>query len=182
MWAIGNEADKPLVELYAERMQLSRSVPPDVSQQRDHVRHQSHAVERDIADLYNGTGRWAHTDAGMAARAVREAAADHQRAKQMLESPDLGRWSRHKARRALVEAGDRFDKAVLAWESTGQPHAKGLEAQRERLSVDAGLLEQALLPGRSSSLRTRRCRAGSQSSIRQSRVSKTTSAGAVGNY
>ena len=27
-WAIGNEADKPLVRLYAERTQLSRSVPP----------------------------------------------------------------------------------------------------------------------------------------------------------
>ena len=42
---------------------------------------------------------------GMAARAVREAAVDHQRAEQLLESPELAWWSRHKARRALAEAG-----------------------------------------------------------------------------
>ena len=58
-WAIGNESEKGLAELYAERMLLSRSVPPDLSHQLDHVRRQNHAVERDIADLYNGTSRWA---------------------------------------------------------------------------------------------------------------------------
>ncbi len=113
-WAIGNEGNKSLVGLYAERMEMSRLVPPDLSHQFDHVRRQSHAVEQDIAELYNGTGRWAHTGAGLAARAVRETAVDHQKAKQLLESPDLGRWSRHKARRAFADAGDRFDKAFLA--------------------------------------------------------------------
>ena len=141
-WAIGNEADKPLGEFYAERMQLSRLVPPDLSHQLDHVRRQSHSVDRDIADLYNGAGRWAHTGAGSAARAVREAALDHQRAEQLLESQDLGWWSRHKARREFADAGDRFDKALAAWENTGQPHATPLEARRERLGAEAALLEQ----------------------------------------
>ena len=76
--------------------------------------------------------------AGLAARAVREAAVEHQRAKQLLENPELGRWSRHKARRALAEAGHRFDKALVAWESTGQPYATRLEAQRERLGAETG--------------------------------------------
>jgi len=107
------------------------------------VRRQSHAVERDIANLYNRTGRWATTGLGLAARAVREAAVDHQRAKQFLESPDLGRWSRHKGRRALAYAGDRFDKALVAWENTGQPHATRLEAQRKRLGAEVAQLEQA---------------------------------------
>ena len=49
-WAIGNEAESSLAELYAERMRLSRSVPPDLSHQLDHVRRQSLAVERDIAE------------------------------------------------------------------------------------------------------------------------------------
>ena len=118
-WAIGNEAESSLGELYAERTQLSRLVPPDLSHQLDHVRRQSQAVGRDIADLYDGTGRWAHTSAGQAARAVREAALERQRAEQLLENQDLGRWSRHKARRALAAAGDRFDKALTAWENTG---------------------------------------------------------------
>ncbi len=142
-WAIGNEAEKALVELYAERMRLSRLVPPDISHQLDHVHRQNHDAERDIADLYNGTGRWANTDAGMAARAAREAAAEHQRAQGLLESPALGRWSRQKARRALADAGDRFHRALVIWESIGQPYATRLEAKRERLGADTALLEQA---------------------------------------
>ncbi len=142
-WAIGNEAQGSLVELYAERIRVSRLVPPDLSQQLDHVRRQSQAVERDVADLHNGTGRWAHTEAGLAARAVRVAATDHQRAKQLLESPELGRWSRHKARRALAEAGDLFNKALGAWENICQPHVARLETLRDRFGAQLALLEQA---------------------------------------
>jgi AAA domain len=142
-WAIGNQAEPSLAELYAERVQVSRSVPPDLSHQLDDVRRQSHAVDRDIADLYNGTGPWARTDAGMAARAVREAAAKRKGAKQLLESLDLGRWSRHKARRALADADIRLDKALAAWETAGQQYATRLEARRERLFAEADLLEHA---------------------------------------
>jgi len=100
-------------------------------------------VERDIADLYDGTGRWAHTAAGQAARAVREAAVQHQRAEELLESPELGRWSRHKARRALAAAGDRFDKALVDWENTAGPYATRLEAERGRLGSEAARLDHA---------------------------------------
>jgi len=143
-WVIGNEAERSLAELYAERMHLARSVAPDVSHQLDHVRRRSHAVERDIADLYDGTGRWAHTNAGHAARAVREASLERQRAQQLLENPDLGRWSRHQARRALSAAGVRFDKALTAWEGTGEPIATRLEGQRAGLGAEVAQLEQAL--------------------------------------
>ncbi len=60
----------------------------------------------------------------------------------MLESPELGWCSRHKARRALADADDHFDKAVGAWENTGQPYATRLETQRDRLGAQAALLEQ----------------------------------------
>jgi hypothetical protein len=124
-------------------MRLARLVPPDLCHQLDHVRRQNHALEGDIADLYDGTGRWARTDAGMAARAVREAALERQRAQQSLENQDLGRWSRHKARRALVAAGDRFDKALVAWENSAGPYATRLEAERGRLGAEVARLEQA---------------------------------------
>jgi len=142
-WAIGNEAERSLDELYAEQRRLERSVPPDLSHQLDHVRHHSHVVELDIAELYEGTGRWADTSAGQAARAVREAALERQRAEQLLENPDLGRWSRHKARRMLAAAGDRFDKALTAWEGTGEPIATRLEGVRARLGAEIVQLEQA---------------------------------------
>jgi len=142
-WAIGNEAESSLGTLYAERTQLSRFVPPDISHQLDHVRRQSQAVARDIADLYDGTGRWEHASAGQAARAVREAALKRQTAERLLESHDLGRWSRHKARRALAAAGARFDKALAAWENTAGPYAARLEGQRARLGAEVAQLEQA---------------------------------------
>jgi conjugative relaxase-like TrwC/TraI family protein len=142
-WAIGKEAQSSLGELYAEHMRLARLVPPDLCHQLDHVRRQNHALEGDIADLYDGTGRWARTDAGMAARAVREAALERQGAQQSLENQDLGRWSRHKARRALVAAGDRFDKALVAWENSAGPYATRLEAERGRLGAEVARLEQA---------------------------------------
>ncbi|HUC14263.1 MAG TPA: AAA family ATPase, partial [Acidimicrobiales bacterium] len=142
-WAIGNEAESSLGKLNAERLRLSRSVPPDLSSQLDHVRRQSHAVERDIADLYEGTGRWAQTSAGQAARAVREAALERQRAQQLFENQAIGRWSRHKVRRALAAAGDRFDQALAAWEGTGEPIATRLEGQRARLGAEVAQLEQA---------------------------------------
>jgi hypothetical protein len=142
-WVIGHEAERSLGELYAERLQLSRLVPPDISHQLDHVRFQSNALERDIGDLYNGIGRWAHTGVGLAARAVLEAAVERQRAEELLESPELGRWSRHKARRSLAAAGDRFDKALAAWENTAWPYATRLETERGRLGSETAWLEQA---------------------------------------
>jgi len=60
-----------------------------------------------------------------------------------LESLDVGRWSRHKARRALADADIRLDKALAAWETAGQQYATRLEARRERLFAEADLLEQA---------------------------------------
>jgi hypothetical protein len=61
----------------------------------------------------------------------------------LLENPDLGRWSRHKARRALAAAGDRFDKALVAWEDAAGSYATRLEAERGRLGSEAARLEQA---------------------------------------
>jgi hypothetical protein len=60
-----------------------------------------------------------------------------------LENPDLGRWSRHKARRGLATAGERFDKALIDWENTAGPYATRLEAERGRLGAEAARLEQA---------------------------------------
>jgi hypothetical protein len=55
----------------------------------------------------------------------------------------LARWSRHKARRSLAAAGDRFDKALAAWENTAWPYATRLETERGRLGSETAWLEQA---------------------------------------
>ena len=181
-WAIGNEADNPLVELSATRTQLLRSAPPDLSHQLDHVRHQSHAVERDIAELYNGTGRWAHTDAGLAAQAVREAAIDIKGHSSCWRAQSSVGGHATKPVERWQDAGERFDKALVAWESIGQPHATRLEGQRDRLGAEMPLSSSRLAPpGRSSSPSTPRSRTGSLNSTGPSRASKKTSAGEAGN-
>jgi hypothetical protein len=81
--------------------------------------------------------------AGQAARATREAAVEHQRAKERAERPGLGPWSRHKANPELKEAGARFDRAHEAWRHWGEPHARSFEAQRQRLEADVARLGQA---------------------------------------
>jgi hypothetical protein len=161
-------------------MRLARLVPPDLCHQLDHVRSQNHALEGDIADLHDGTGCWARTDAGMAARAVREAALERQRAQQSLENQDLGRWSRHKARRALVAAGDRFDKALVAWENSAGPYATRLEAGRGRLGAEVGSSRLGP-PGRTSSHGIPRSRAASLNWTWPSSTLRRTTAGADGN-
>jgi hypothetical protein len=142
-WAIGNETEKSLVELSAERVQLSRSVPPDLSHQLDDVRRRSSALERDIADLYSGTGRWAHADCWPGGSSRPRGHRQAQKCKHLLENPDLGRWSRYKARRALADADVRFDKALVTWEDAGQRYATGLEVERERLGAETARLEKA---------------------------------------
>ena len=71
------------------------------------------------------------------------AALERQTTERLLESHDLGRWSRHKARRSLAAAGARFDKALAAWENTAGPYAARLEGQRARLGAEVAQLEQA---------------------------------------
>jgi hypothetical protein len=96
---------------------------------------------------------------GEAARAVREAALEHQRAEHLLENPDLGRWSRHKARRGLAAAGDRFDKPLLLGEAPASPLPRASKASGRgwvRRSLSSSRLAHLV---RSSSPSTPRCRA-----------------------
>ncbi|HXW78713.1 MAG TPA: hypothetical protein VEJ84_04395, partial [Acidimicrobiales bacterium] len=69
--------------------------------------------------------------------------ASYQEAAQELESGHRGPWARHKARRQLSEASDRFDIAKQAWEDRVQPCAHQLAAAREQLSGQVAELEQA---------------------------------------
>ncbi|MGA3220364.1 MAG: hypothetical protein ABSE77_15010 [Acidimicrobiales bacterium] len=142
-WALDRKSDKSLSQLYAERARLAASLPPDRSGQLRTATDDLARADQDAADLYDGAGRWAGHPAGQAARAAREAAAAYQRAQERADSPRLGPWARHKARRELREAGAHFDRAEEAWRQWGEPHARSLEAQRQRLGTDVARLAQA---------------------------------------
>ena len=129
--------------LYHERQELRASVPPDRSAEIDQARRQLRAVEHDTADLHAGGGRWATTTAGAAARGLHQAAAGYQRASRDLEAGGLGPWGRHKARRQLNEASDRFDSAKQAWELNWPTVRRPARGGPRQLTRQAAELDQA---------------------------------------
>ncbi len=142
-WAHAQSPEEHVARLYHERQELRGSIPPDRSADLDQARRQLSAAEQDAADLHAGAGHWALSIPGAAARDLHQAALRYQRASQDLEAGGLGPWGRHKARRQLREAADRFDQAKQAWERDGQPYADELEATRGQLGRQAAELEQA---------------------------------------
>ncbi len=142
-WAEGESPEERLARLYHERQELRGLIPPDRSADLDQAVRQLRAVEQDTADLRAGTGRWAHSIPGAAARELHQAAVSYQRASKDLEVGNLGPWGRHKARRHLRESSARFDGAKQAWEQHGRPYADQLEATRVQLTRQADELERA---------------------------------------
>jgi conjugative relaxase-like TrwC/TraI family protein len=142
-WALDKEPVKSLAELYVERNRLAASVPADHSAELDRHRQQLARLDQDARDLADGTGRWAGTSAGGAARAARDAAVAYQRAQQVARDEGLGWWARHKARAGLRDVGARFDAAVQAWRAVGEPEAQLLEARRRQVAPEVARLEKA---------------------------------------
>ena len=142
-WALDHQATKSLAELYHERAQLARSIPPDRSGELADARRRLSLADQDRRDLRQGTGRWAGTPEGHAAQAACAAALDYQRASEAVQHKSLGRWGRHKARREVRETGQRFDQAVEAWRAIGEPHERSLESHYQRMEVDVARLERA---------------------------------------
>ena len=142
-WALDREPVKTLAELYVERSRLAASVPRDHSAELDHVRRQLARLDQDARDLSDGTGRWAGTTVGDAARAAREAAVAYQQAQQVAEDGSLGRWARHRARAGLKDVGARLDTAMQTWRAVGEPEAERLEARRRQVAPEVTRLEKA---------------------------------------
>ena len=142
-WAIDRRAGTSLAELYRERAQLARSIPPDRSAELAEARSRLSLAEQDRQDLRHAAGRWAGTPAGQAVLAASRAAIDHQRALEASKSKSLGPWARRKARREVRETGVRFDQAFDAWRAIAEPYEQSLESQCRRLEADVGRVEKA---------------------------------------
>jgi hypothetical protein len=143
IWALDREPVKSCAELYVERNRLAGSVPRDCSAELERSRQQLARLDQDARDLHEGTGRWAGTTVGDAARAAREATVAYQQAQQVAEDGSLGRWARHKARAELKDVGARFDTAMQTWRAVGEPEAERLEALRLQVAPEVARLEKA---------------------------------------
>ena len=142
-WALDRRPAETLAEMYAERSRLATSVPRDCSAELERSRQQLAGLDQDTRDLHQGTGRWAGTTVGDAARAAREATVAYQQAQQVAEDGSLGRWARHRARAGLKDVGARLDTAMQTWRAVGEPEAERLEARRHQVAPEGARLEKA---------------------------------------
>jgi conjugative relaxase-like TrwC/TraI family protein len=142
-WALDREPVKTLAELHVERSRLAASVPRNHSADLDHARQQLARLDQAARDLADGTGRWAGTRAGEAARSAHEAAVAYQRAQALAGEEGLGRRARHRAQRELKDVAARFDAAAQTWRALGEPEAQLMEARHRQVAPEVARLEQA---------------------------------------
>jgi hypothetical protein len=134
-------AAERLEALRAEHRQLVGSIPPLVTDQLAQIRDQQAAVEKDLADLRTGAGRWADTPvrAGYEnLQTARRAQAENLRRAQVSR---LGLPARHRSRQDLNTSATALQAAERTWQEATEPHARLLEDERSRLAAQIGELE-----------------------------------------
>ncbi len=78
-------------------------------------------LDQDRAALRAGTGAWADTPAGNAARRVNASHHAHQAALRRVEQPGLSRRDRRAVRHEVDQLDDAVTRARAAWERHGRP-------------------------------------------------------------
>ena len=108
---------------------IRRGVENDLSQ----ATYDMKMFDEDLAHLHAGTGRWQPTPAGVAARALTAARAQHAQSERRAAAPDLGRFQRRHAIGDLTKAARTVDAALQAWDRHGRPEADQLGRLRAEL-------------------------------------------------
>jgi hypothetical protein len=132
-----------LEALRAERRRLVAAIPPKVDDQLARLHDQQVALERDLADLQTGAGRWAET-------AVRAGQEDLQRARwvhdqnlRRAQNPRQGILARRRNRQNLDTSAAVLDNVANAWRQLTQPQADHLAREQSLLAGQARELEAA---------------------------------------
>jgi conjugative relaxase-like TrwC/TraI family protein len=139
-WASDRQRAAEHIEaLRAERRRLVAMVPTDVSAQLARVRQQQAWLERDLADLRAGAGRWRNTPVGNARYQLLRAHAAHRQAQLRTEEP--GFLGRRRARQDVEACIARVEESERALRRASEPHAHGLSQQQAALADEARQLE-----------------------------------------
>ncbi len=91
------------------------------------------ALERDVRDLYAGSGRWQSSPAGAAARALKGTSDALKVAQTRAARPDLRRRDRRNTTKAIPQLTANLDTARRQWQTVGQPIADDLQARIRRV-------------------------------------------------
>ncbi len=143
-WATDQaRAAQRLVELRAEHRQLVATIPPNVTDQLGQVHEQQTALEKDLADLPTGAGRWANSPVRASYENLQVARRVHEENRRRVQDPHRGLLARHRSRDDLKTSGTRLQAAERAWQRTTEPHAQLLEGEGSRFAAQIGELEDA---------------------------------------
>ena len=143
-WATDQaRAAQRLVELRAEHRQLVGSIPPDVTDQLVRVREQEAVLEKDLADLRTGVGRWANTPVRPSYEDLLLAWQANEEILRRVQGPHRGLLARHRSRDDLKTSAATLQAAERAWQRTVEPHAWLLEGEGSRFAAQIGELEDA---------------------------------------
>ena len=143
-WATDQaRAAQRLVGLRAEHQELIRSIPPDVTDQLVQVREQRAVLEKDLADLRTGAGRWANTPVRTRYEDLQVASRAHEYNLRRVQDPHRGLLARYRSRGRLTISAAALQAAESTWRNATEPHAQVLEGKRSQLSSEAWELERA---------------------------------------
>ena len=112
-----------------------------MSAQLARVRQEQAALERDLADLRAGAGRWRNTPVGDAYYQLLVAQSAHRQALCRAEAPRQGILGRRRARQDVEASLAAVEDSERALRLVSEPHARGLREQQARLADEARQLE-----------------------------------------
>jgi hypothetical protein len=141
-WATDQaRAAERLEALRAEHRQLVGSIPPLVTDQLAQSPRATRALEKDLADLRTGAGRWANTPVRAGYENLQAARRAHKANLRRAQDSRFGLLARHRSREGLKTSATALQAAERAWQQTTEPHARLLEDERSRLAAQIGELE-----------------------------------------
>jgi hypothetical protein len=139
-WVADRDRSAERIEvLKAERGCLIRMVPSDVSPQLARARRELGALERDLADLRTGAGRWRNTAMGDAHHRLLRAESAHRQAQRRADSP--GPLGRRRARQEVQGCLAAVQDSERALHLASELAARGLHQQQARLADEIRRLE-----------------------------------------
>lgn len=141
-WASDRQRSAERIEaLRAERQQLIGMIPADVSEQIIRVHQEQSALDRDVAQLQTGTGRWSNTPVGDAYHQFLRAQSAHRLALCRAEAPRQSILGRRRARLEVQASLAAAEESERVLRRASAPHARALNEQQARLADEVRQLE-----------------------------------------
>jgi conjugative relaxase-like TrwC/TraI family protein len=136
-------AAQAVAAIRGERDRLLAAIPPDVSDRLARLREDQADLQRDLADLQNGAGRWADTPVGATHEALRHARWAHDDALRRAQESGRGVLARRRNRQSAEVSAATLGEADTARQQVIGSHARQLGALRAQLGAEKKELEAA---------------------------------------